>query len=395
MSLMIKGQILEEPVYLDCAATTPLVPEVREEVLRYLDRDFGNAGSRTHDYGLKARAVVEQARHRVADALGASRGDIVFTSGATESNNLALVGLRSEGERSGRRHIVTTAIEHHAVLEPLAELERLGFRVDRVRPDGGGAVRPEDIAGAVGPDTLAVSVMHVNNETGVVQPIGPIAAMLGDSPAIFHVDAAQGIGSEPATLRHPRIDLVSISGHKIHAPKGVGALVVRRRDGARPPLTPLMFGGGQERGLRPGTLPVALIAGLAKAVELVVEEHEERSRRCREFRRALLEGLAPLGAVTNPDPARTVPHILNIAIPGMESETVIEAWKSLVAISQGAACTSTTYTCSHVLGAMELPRWRQDGALRLSWCHRTPMPDTAAMVRAIERVREESEGVVR
>ncbi|HEY2981253.1 MAG TPA: aminotransferase class V-fold PLP-dependent enzyme, partial [Anaerolineales bacterium] len=235
-------------IYMDCAATTPLLPEVRDEVMQYLEEDFGNAGSRTHDYGRRARAAVERARDRVATVVDASRGDIVFTSGATESNNLAILGLARHGEATGRKHIVSTAIEHNAVLEPLAELERRGFQVEYLSPDAGGAIDAGTVRKAVRPDTLLVSVMHVNNETGVIQPIEEIASILNRSEAILHVDAAQGFGKELRGLRNTRINLISISGHKIHAPKGVGALVVRRRDGARPPLESLMYGGGQERG---------------------------------------------------------------------------------------------------------------------------------------------------
>lgn len=374
-------------VYLDCAATTPLDSRVKEEVIRYLDEDFGNAGSRSHAYGQRARRAVEWARDRVAEVVDARRGDVVFTSGATESNNLAILGLAESGAATGRRHVVTTAIEHHAVLEPIAELERRGFRVDRVKPDTGGAIDAEALLSLVRPDTLLVSVMHVNNETGVAQPIQAIAAGLHGRDTLYHVDAAQGFGRDIASLRHRRIDLVSVSGHKIHAPKGVGALIVRKRGGVRPPLAPLMYGGGQERGWRPGTLPVALIAGLGKAAELAMQEHEMRQARCAQFRAVLLDGLAPLSPVINGDSARTLSHMVNIAIPGIDAEAAIEAWADLVAISHGAACTSQSYTCSHVLSAMSLPKWRQDGALRLSWCHFTQIPDLAAMVDAIERVR--------
>jgi cysteine desulfurase len=374
-------------VYLDCASTTPLDSPVRDEVLRYLDEDFGNAGSRSHEHGRRARSAVERARDRVAAVVDTSRGDVVFTSGATESNNLAILGLAAHGEASRRKHVVSTAIEHHAVLEPLVELERRGFRVERVAPNTGGVIEAEAILRRVCPDTLLVSVMHVNNETGVVQPIEDIAAGLKGNDVVFHVDAAQGFAREIAALRHPRIDLISVSGHKIHAPKGVGALVMRRRNGSRAPLAALMHGGGQERGLRPGTLPVALVAGLGKAAELALAEHESRAHLCMTFRDGLLQGLAPLQPVINGDPNHSVPHIVNLAIPGVDAEIAIEAWQDLVAISHGAACTSQTYTCSHVLSAMDLPSWRQDGALRLSWCHFTPLPNLGAMVEAVERVR--------
>jgi cysteine desulfurase len=381
-------------IYLDCAATTPIDPRVRDVVLRYLDEDFGNAGSRTHDYGRRARAAVERAREQVAIVAGASRGEVVFTSGATESNNLAILGLARYGETTGRTHIVSTAIEHHAVLEPLAALEQRGFQVERLTPDADGSIDAATVQRVVRPHTLLVSVMHVNNETGVVQPIEEIAALL-PSDVMLHVDAAQGFGKDIPALRNERIDLISVSGHKIHSPKGIGALIIRRRDGGRPPVEPLLYGGGQERGWRPGTLPVPLIAGLGKAAEIALDECETRALRCREFRGRLLEGLAPLQPEFNGDPNKSVPHIVNLSIPGIDAETAIEAWSDLAAISHGAACTSQTYTCSHVLSAMALPAWRQDAALRLSWCHFTPMPDVGAMVDAIERARLEARRVAR
>jgi cysteine desulfurase len=235
--------------------------------------------------------------------------------------------------------------------------------------------------------------MQVNNETGMVQPIPGIAAALNGHAAFLHVDAAQGFGKAPLEpLRHPRIDLDSVSGHKLHAPQGIGALVARRRGGARPPLAPLMFGGGQERTLRPGTHPVHLIAGLGMAASLALDEHEGRAHQCQAFRQRLLAGLAALEPVINGDARHAVPHIVSLAFPGLDAEQVIAAWRDLVAISQGAACTSQSYTCSHVLSAMRLPAWQQDGAVRLSWYHATPVPDVSAMVRALERVRQSVEG---
>jgi cysteine desulfurase len=324
-------------IYLDCAATTPLDPRVRVEVSRWLGDDFGNAGSRTHARGLRAREAVERARDRVAAVVGASRGDVVFTSGATESNNLAILGLVAHGEATGRRHVVSTAIEHHAVLEPLAQLERRGFTVERLAPDAGGVVDADAVARALRPDTLLVSVMHVNNETGVVLPIEAIAERLAGTGVFLHVDAAQGFGKVLEPLRHARIDLMSVSGHKIHAPQGIGGLIARRRDGARPPLVPLMHGGGQERGLRPGTLPVHLIAGLGLAAELAAAEADERERRCRAFRTRLLDGLAPLEAVINGDPARSVPHADRGENVGPEVAELLHARRALAAAPPAVA----------------------------------------------------------
>jgi cysteine desulfurase len=375
------------PVYLDCAATTPIDPRVLEVCIRYLRQDFGNAASRTHQHGAAARKAVEQARDQVAAVTAAHRGDVVFTSGATESNNLALLGLAEAGMRAGKRHIVSTRIEHRAVLEPLEELERRGFSLTLVSPTPGGWVDPAAIAEAVREDTLLVSVMHVNNETGVVQPIAEIAEHLAARAVYFHTDAAQGFARETAALRHERIDLISISAHKICGPKGVGALVVRRRGKDRPPVAPLLFGGGHERGLRPGTLPVALIAAFGHAAELWTQEADERWRHGLEFRRRLLEGLAPLHPVVNGDESRCLPFLLNVSIPGADSESIMNAWSDLVSVSSGAACSSQSYTCSHVLTAMGIPAENAAAAIRFSWCHMTEMPDTAAMVDALQEVR--------
>lgn len=375
------------PVYLDCAATTPMDPDVLEVCVRYMRQDFGNASSRSHAYGAEARKAVEHARDQVAAVTGAHRGDVIFTSGATESNNLALLGLAEAGRKSGKTHLVSTSVEHRAVLEPLEELVRRGFRLTLVRPGPGGWVDPAEVAGAVKEDTLLVSVMHVNNETGVVQPIGEIAEHLADKPVYLHTDAAQGFAREIETLRNERIDLISISGHKICGPKGVGALIVRRRGRERAPLSPLQFGGGHERGLRPGTLPVALIAGCGEAAERWCADSEARWRSGEEYRRRLLEGLKPLRPSVNGDPERSLPFLLNVSIAGFESDAIMQAWEGLVAVSSGAACSSQSYTCSHVLSAMGLEGDRAASAIRFSWCHMTPMPDTAAMVEALQEVR--------
>jgi cysteine desulfurase len=379
---------MDEPVYLDCAATTPLDPRVRDEMLPFLEAEFGNAGSRTHAWGQRARAAVEHARDQVAAVAAVGRADVIFTSGATESNNLAILGLAGQPA-----HIVTTAIEHHAVLGPIAELERRGFPVTRVAPDAHGVVAADRIVAAVRPDTVLVSVMHVNNETGAVQPVDEIADRLACTNVYIHVDAAQSFAREIEALRHPRIDLISASAHKLNGPKGIGALAMRRRDGRRPPLQPLMHGGGQERGLRPGTMPVALAVGFGAAAERAANEHVERRQRCVSFREALLAGLAPLSPTVNGDVHRSVPYILNLSFPGVVAEVVVDAWQDLVAVSNGAACTSQQYTCSHVLAAMGVPAWRSDGAVRLSWCAATPEPDWTALVSALELYRQRTAAV--
>ncbi|MFB1486530.1 MULTISPECIES: cysteine desulfurase DndA [unclassified Thiocapsa] len=370
------------PVYLDCNATTPLAPEARETLLLYLDDDFGNEGSRTHELGARAKQAVQRARDQVAAAVGAKRDEVVFTSGATESNNLAILGLRAEAD-TGRSHVITTRIEHKAVLEPCDLLERSGFSVTRVAVDSSGAVDPEAIRGALRADTVLVSVMQANNETGVRQPLEAIAERLADHPAYFHVDAAQGFGKDPEPLRNPRIDLVSISGHKIFAPKGIGALVARRRGYERIPLQPLMVGGGQERGLRPGTLPVAMIAALGTAAVSAVRDCARRQAICREIRRQALDALMPLGPRLTGDQSLVMDHVLNLAFPGLDSEALMVALKDQVAISNGSACTSSSYSPSHVLKAMGMSDDEANGCVRLSWCHLTPAVDWEAVAGRI------------
>lgn len=360
------------PIYLDCNATTPLDPAVRVEMLRYFDEEYGNAGSRTHTYGQAAKTRINEARAQVAVAVEAAADEVIFTSGATESDNLALLGLAPHGDDQGRRHIVSTQIEHKAVLEPLDELGRRGFEVTLVPPTGGGWIDPDAVRKAIRSDTLVVSVMAANNETGIVQPISDIAAVLDATDAYLHVDAAQAFGKKPELLSHPRIDLISVSGHKIYGPKGIGALVARRRGYQRPPLRPLAYGGGQERGLRPGTLPVPLIAGLGEAARVSIRDHEARAQRVTSIRAAMLEALAPLAPHFNGDQSRTLSHAASFSVPGVDSEAAMVALKDTVAISNGSACTSQSYEPSHVLVAMGLPDDVVRGALRLSWCHLTP-----------------------
>lgn len=376
-----------ENVYLDCNATSPLDPEVREVLLRYLTEEFGNEGSRTHEYGTRAKQAVQKARDQVAAVVAAKRDEVIFTSGATESNNLAILGLRAAGEEQGKKHIITTAIEHKAVLEPCDAMERAGFEVTQVAVGAGGAVDPEAIKAALRPDTLLVSVMQVNNETGIRQLLAGIADVLKGHSAYFHTDAAQGFGKDLEPLRNLRIDLISISGHKIYAPKGIGALVMRRRGYERIPLQPLVYGGGQERGLRPGTLPVALIAALGTAAEIAVRDHDKRLKACQTMREKALEALSPLNPKLTGDQSLVMDHVLNVAFPGLDSEALIVATKDLIAISNGSACTSSSYTPSHVLKAMGMSDDEANSCIRISWCHMTPAVDWCAVAERISTLR--------
>lgn len=375
------------PVYLDCNATTPVDPDVLQILQHYLAEEFGNDGSRTHEYGNRAKKAVQLARDQVSAVVNARRDEVIFTSGATESNNLAIMGLVAHGEATNRKHVVSTRIEHKAVIEPIEELEKKGFEITWIDCGSNGRIEAEAVREALRDDTLLVSLMAANNETGVRQPLDEIAEVMKDHPAYLHTDGAQSFGKDIESLRTNRIDLISISGHKIYGPKGVGALIVRRRGYKRVPLTPIAFGGGQERGLRPGTLPVALVAALGKAAELGVKQNSSRLDRCQQIKKAALEALDPLGIRINGDVEHTHDHVLNFAVPGIDSEAMIVALKDLVAISNGSACTSASYTPSHVMLAMGQSEDEANEALRFSWCHMTEDVDWKAIAERISSLR--------
>lgn len=378
-------------VYLDCNATTPLDPPVKDILFHYLCEEFGNEGSRTHEFGARAKKAVQLARDQVAALADASRDEVVFTSGATESNNMVILGLRDAARRSGKTHFITSQIEHKAVLEPFGELERDGFEVTRLSVGPEGWVSPDDLNQALRPNTFLVSVMHVNNETGVIQPLDDLLEAIDKHETYFHTDAAQGFGKDLETLKNKRIDLISVSGHKLFAPKGVGALIVRKRNTyARPPLTPLYFGGGQERGLRPGTLPVALIAALGEACRLSITNHAIRLQACCDFERRLIQTLLPLGAKIHGDTTRKLANVINISFDGLDSEALMLAVKDVVAISNGSACTSSSYSPSHVLTAMGMTPEQANECVRFSWCHLTPAPDWGLLETRIRSATSQS-----
>jgi cysteine desulfurase len=339
------------PVYLDSHATTPVDPRVLEAMLPFFTERFGNPSSRSHPFGWAADEAVETARDEVAKLLGARLREIVFTSGATESNNLALRGVAA---LRGRGHIITAVTEHKAILDPCRRLEREGFRVTYLPVDREGLVAPDAVRDAIAEDTILISIMAANNEIGVLQPLAALGEIARARGVLFHTDAVQAAGKVPFDVEAAGVDLASISAHKLYGPKGVGALYVRRR---RPKLdlVPLMEGGGQERGLRPGTLNVPGIVGLGRAAQLCRTEMAVEGPRLETLRDRLLTGLRERlnDVCVNGALNARLPHNLNVAFPGVEGEALLMGLRN-VAVSSGSACTSTSVEPSHVLKAIGL-----------------------------------------
>ncbi len=370
-------------VYLDYAATTPVDERVAERMAAYLtvDGDFANPASETHVFGRRAREAVERAREQVAEALAADRREIVFTSGATEANNLALKGsaqfLRDRG-----RHIVVGATDHKAVLDPADALAFQGFDVTRVPPDAQGRTTPEAVAAAMREDTVLVSVMHANNETGVINDIAAIGERVRARGARFHVDAAQTAGKIGLDVRAQNVDLLSLSGHKFYGPKGVGALWVRRRPRVR--LFAQLHGGGHERGLRSGTLATHQIVGLGEALALAVDERERDWAHAQGLAERLEQWLAQAGeVVVAGEGAPRLPSTRSVAFPGVDGEALAATLADGVALATGSACSSGDAEPSYVLRAMGYTAARAAEAVRLSWGRFTT---TEAMECAAERL---------
>ena len=354
------------PVYLDHHATTPVDPAVVGAMLPYLTEKFGNPSSRQHVFGQEAHAAVEEARAHVARLIGAETGDIVFTSGATESNNLAVRGV-ARGAGSRGRHLVTTAIEHPAVLEPARRLEAEGFELTVVPAGSDGLVAADEVARALRPDTVLVSVMAANNEIGTLQPVAEIGLLCRERGILFHSDAVQAIGRVPVHVDESGTDLVSISAHKMYGPKGVGALYVRRARRPRIRLQPQVEGGGQEKGLRSGTLNVPGIVGLGEAARLAAEAIAAgEPARIGALRDRLLAGLRAQisGVEVNGSMERRLPGNLHVSIARAEAETLILSLGGRIAISSGAACAEAGGKGSHVLRAVGLADERVYTALR-------------------------------
>ncbi len=356
-------------LYLDYNASTPLDREVLEIMIEAYTEGYGNSESRTHDYGTKAHKRVEEARKKAAELLNVHTNEVIFTSGATESDNMAILGLQDYGERTGKKHIITTEIEHKAVLEPCKELQKRGFEVELIAPDSSGRIKADDVINRVRKDTLLVSVMHANNETGIIQPVREIGDELNDKEVYFHVDAAQSCGKLVDELKSMKYDLLSLTGHKMYAPQGIGILVARTENYRKPPLRPLFFGGGHENGMRSGTLPTALICGLGKMCELISQNYKEYWNTYYETKTKMLNILksSNIEFYMNGEEKYCLPNTMNISFPGIDSEAFMIQTRSWCAISNGSACNAASYDYSYVLKAMGIPDERMRSALRISW----------------------------
>ncbi len=337
------------PIYLDYGATTPCDPRVVDAMIPWLREHFGNAASRSHAWGWEAEEAVEKARQQVADLIGADPREIVWTSGATESDNLALKGAANFYKGKGK-HLVTVKTEHKAVLDTMRELERQGFEVTYLDVKDNGLLDLDVFKAALRPDTILVSVMAVNNETGVIQDLNTIGTICREKGIIFHVDAAQATGKMPLDMATMPIDLMSLASHKTYGPKGIGALYVRRKPRVR--LEAQMHGGGHERGMRSGTLPTHQIVGMGEAFRIAKEEMHKDYEHAKRLQQRLLDGLTDMEQVfVNGDLEHRVPHNLNISFNYVEGESLIMAIKGL-AVSSGSACTSASLEPSYVLRAL-------------------------------------------
>jgi cysteine desulfurase len=369
--------------YLDNAATTPVDPQVAQAMAECLTEQgaFGNPASIQHAFGRQARSKVEAARHQVAQLIGADSSGIVWTSGATESNNLAILG--GARYQPGGRHVVTSRTEHKAVLDPCKQLEKEGFKVTYLKPSEEGIVSLEQVLAALTPSTVLVTLMHVNNEIGVIQDVHAIGRACRERGVLFHVDAAQSAGKLPIDVEAGCIDLLSITAHKFHGPKGAGALYVRANP--RLGLAPLLLGGGQERGLRSGTLATHQIVGLGKASEIARTQMEKEGARLRVLRDRLWEGLRPLeGAHLNGHATARVPNILNVSFEGVEGESLL-AGTPEIAVSTGSACSSAAQEPSYVLRALGRSDALAQSSLRFSLGRFTRDDDIDVAVKVVTR----------
>lgn len=381
------------PIYLDYAATTPVDPRVAEKMMQCLTPEgvFGNPASSSHSFGWDAQELVEKARKQVADLINADPREIVWTSGATEADNLAIKGAADFYSRKGK-HIITSKTEHKAVLDTCKHLAKEGYDVTFLTPEPSGLIDLQKLKDAIRSDTILISIMHVNNEIGVVQDIAAIGEIAREKEIIFHVDAAQSAGKLPIDLQKLKVDLMSFSGHKIYGPKGIGALYVRRQPRVR--LSAQMHGGGHERGFRSGTLATHQIVGMGEAFRIAKEEMIEEIQRIAKLRERLWEGIKKIDAIhLNTDLANSVPNILNVSFHYIEGESLILAVKD-IAVSTGSACTSASLEPSYVLRALGLSDELAHSSIRFAMGRFTTEEEVDYTVRlvqnAVQKLREMS-----
>ena len=392
MTVLTQIRRNDQPIYLDYQATTPLDPRVLEAMMPYFTYKFGNPHSRSHSYGWEAEEAVEKARAQVADLIGADEKEVIFTSGATESNNLAIKGV-AEFYKDRRNHIVTTVTEHKCVLDTCRHLEQQGFSVTYLPVQKTGLVDLEQLRAAVSDKTVVVSIMAVHNEIGVIQPLAEIGKICREKGAFFHTDAAQAAGKIPLDVEAMNIDLMSISGHKIYGPKGIGALYVRRKPRVR--LVALINGGGQERGFRSGTLPTPLCVGLGEAADLARKEMDVESKRLKRLQERMLKGLqSKLPEIyVNGDLEQRIPGNLNISFAYVEGESLMMGIKGL-SVSSGSACTSASLEPSYVLRALGVDEELAHTSLRIGLGRFTTEQEVDAaveeLVRHVNKLREMS-----
>ena len=356
-------------IYLDYNASAPIDSRVLEVMINTYYTAYGNADSRTHDYGENARKIVTRGRKQVADLLGVKSDEIFFTSGATESNNMVLQGLVEYAEQTGKKHIITTSIEHKAIINSAKHLEKHGFDVEYIAPQRSGRIDVEDVIRRLRDDTLIVSIMHANNETGVIQPIKEIGDVLDEKSILFHTDMTQTCGKLVDEIRDLKYDMASIAAHKMYGPQGIGALVLRKKNYKLPPVKPILFGGSQEHGMRPGTTPVALVAGFGEACRIAAEEYKDHLSEYQRIKDTIIRCLEKSGLKysINGDQKSSMPTTLNVCLDGVSSEALMIATKQYCGISNGSACNSNSYEPSYVLSAMKLSEEAIDGTVRISW----------------------------
>jgi cysteine desulfurase len=373
---------VDKPIYLDYSATTPVDPRVVDKMVPYLYEHFGNPASRSHPYGWTAEQAAELAREQVAQLVNCDPKEIVWTSGATESDNLAITGVAHFHQSKGK-HLITLTTEHKAVLDTMRNLERSGFTVTYLDPEANGLIDLDKLKAAMRPDTILVSIMHVNNEIGVIQDIAAIGALCRSQGVLFHVDAAQSTGKTHIDLETMPVDLMSFSAHKTYGPKGIGALYVRRKPRVR--IEAQMHGGGHERGMRSGTLATHQIVGMGEAFHIAKEEMATENERVRALRDRLLAGLTTLDETyVNGDMTQRVPHNLNISFNFVEGESMMMAMKG-IAVSSGSACTSASLEPSHVLRAIGRPDELAHSSIRFTLGRFTTEQDIDAAIELVNR----------